>query len=144
MFSSLFLSKNQKLVQKWTNEHEQIVGLATDVITSYKDGKVDIAKDALVDLRLVTLNHLMAEDMEFVELLKDHENTDNETEQSINEFTETFYNTKTTLKQFLKEYTRPDAVLDDAFLESFKGLVDVLAKRIDFEEKNLYNKLDQK
>lgn len=144
MFSSLFLSKNQKLVQKWTNEHEQIVGLATDVITSYKDGKVDIAKDALVDLRLVTLNHLMAEDMEFVELLKDHENTDNETEQSVNEFTETFYDTKSTLKQFLKDYTRPDAVLDDKFLEDFKGLVDVLAKRIDFEEKNLYSKLDHK
>ena len=71
MFSSFFLSKNQKLVQKWKSEHEQIVELATKVITSYNDGKVNIAKDALVDLRLVTLNHLMAEDMEFVELLKD-------------------------------------------------------------------------
>ena len=144
MFFSFFSSKNQKLVKKWKSEHEQIVRLATKVISSYTDGKLDKAKDALIELRLVTLNHLMTEDIEFFKLLKDTKKLDHDTEKFVNEFKETFYDTKAVLRRFLKEYTSPEAVLDDNFLESFKGLVGVLGDRIAFEEKNLYNRLDIK
>ncbi len=144
MFFSFFLSKNQKLVKKWKSEHEQIVKLATKVITSYSDGNLDKAKDALVELRLVTLNHLMTEDIEFFKLLKENKKTDKETQKFVKEFKETFYDTKSVLMRFLKEHTSSDAVLDDKFFESFNGLVGVLGERIAFEEKNLYNKLDIK
>ncbi len=142
MFFSFFLSKNQKLVKKWKSEHEQIVKLATKVITFYSDGKLDKAKDVLAELRMVTLNHLMTEDIEFFKLQKDNKNTDKETQKFVNEFKETFYDTKAVLMRFLKEYTTPDAVLNDKFFESFNGLVGVLSERIAFEEKNLYSKLE--
>ena len=141
MFFSLFLSKNQKLVRNWKREHKQIVKLATKVITVYTNSNHDKAKKALNELRLVTLNHLMTEDIEFFKLLKDHESIDRETEKFVNEFKETFYDTKSVLRHFLKDYTHDDAVLDDNFFESFNGLVGVLSQRIAFEEKNLYNRL---
>ena len=143
MFFSFFLSKNQKLVKKWKSEHEHIVKLATDVISSYTEGKHDKAKEALIELREVTIKHLMTEDIEFFKLLNDDQETDIETKRFVNEFKETFYDTKSVLRHFLKDYTDSDAILDDKFLESFKGLVGVLSQRIDFEEKNLYSKLDK-
>ncbi len=144
MFFSFFSSKNQKLVKKWKSEHEQIVKLATKVINTCSQGKQEKAKDALIELRMVTLNHLMTEDIEFFKLLKDTKKLDHDTEKFVNEFKETFYDTKAVLRRFLKEYTSSEAVLDDKFLESFKGLVGVLGERIAFEEKNLYNRLDIK
>ena len=84
----------------------------------------------------------MTEDIEFYKLLKDSKNVDQETQKFVNEFKHTFYDTKSVLIQFLKNYTHPEAVYDDKFFESFNGLVGVLGKRIAFEEKNLYNKLD--
>ena len=144
MFFSFFSSKNQKLVKQWTKEHKQIVTLATKVITSCSDDNPSRAKKELNELRTVTLNHLMTEDIEFFKLLKDENNLDRETAKFVNEFKNSFYDTKTVLRHFLKEHTRDDAVLDDKFLESFNGLVGVLADRIAFEEKNLYNRLNIK
>jgi len=142
MFFSLFSSKNQKLVKQWTKEHQQIVTLATKVITSYLDNKHSRAKKELQELRTVTMNHLMTEDIEFFKLLKDEKKLDTETKVFVNEFKNTFYDTKTVLRHFLQEYTGDSAVLDDKFFDSFNGLVGVLAKRISFEEKNLYSRLD--
>ena len=45
---------------------------------------------------------------------------------------------------FLTKYTRQDVPLDDEFFTTFNGLVEVLAERIAFEEKNLYSKMDVK
>ena len=142
MFFSFFSSKNQKLVKQWKKEHEQIVVHATKVIKAYSDGKLDKAKKELASLRLLTLNHLMTDDIEFYKLLKDSKNLDKDTEKFLNEFKDTFYGTKAVLMKFLKEYTRNDAVLDEEFFESFNGLVGVLADRVAFEEENLYNRLN--
>ena len=95
-----------------------------------------------MSLRLLTLNHLMTEDIDFFKLLKDTESLDIETEKFLNEFKDTFYGTKAVLMKFLKEYTHEDAVLDEKFIESFNGLVGVLADRVAFEEENLYNRLN--
>ncbi len=142
MFFSLFLSKNQKLVKNWKKEHKQIVKLATNVITAYSNNKMTTAKKELKALRLVALNHLMTEDIEFHKLLENKSTLETETKYFINEFKNSFYDTKSVLRHFLKDYSRDDAVLDDKFFEAFKGLVAVLAERIEFEEKNLYSKLD--
>lgn len=40
---------------------------------------------------------------------------------------------------FLTQYTRDDAVLDDIFFKTFNELVAVLGQRIKFEEENLYS-----
>ena len=144
MFFSFFLSKNQKLVKRWKREHQQIVELATKVVTAYSSKKITTAKKELKKLRLVTLNHLMTEDIEFAKLLNEKSNLDKNTQNIIDEFKETFYDTKSVLMHFLKDYSRDDAVLDDKFFDSFNGLVAVLAERIEFEEKNLYNTLNQK
>ena len=144
MFFSFFLSKNQKLVKQWKKEHEQIVKLATKVITAYTNGQKELAKKLLMELRTVTLNHLMTEDIEFFKLLKESKNVDKITESFLNEFKDSFYDTKSILRHFLKDYTDEDSVLDEKFFESFNGLVAVLAERIAFEEDNLYNRLDSK
>ncbi len=142
MFFSLFLSKNQKLVKNWKKEHKQIVKLATKVIEAYSNNKITTAKKELKTLRLVALNHLMTEDIEFRRLLENKSTLETETKAFIDEFKNSFYDTKAVLMRFLKDYSRDDAVLDDKFFESFKGLVSVLAERIAFEEENLYSKLD--
>ena len=139
MLSTLFLSKNQKLVKKWTKEHEQIVVLATKVIGEYSKNNHANAKSALKRLNILAVDHVMNEDIEFYKLLKDQKRLTNKNEVSIKDFTKSFKGTKMALMHFLSKYTRDDAVLDDAFLSNFNELVGVLSERIDFEENNLYS-----
>ena len=144
MFGSLFSSKNQKLVKKWEKEHEQIVVLAHKVIAEYSKNNPDGAKKELKILNDLAVDHLMDEDIQFYRLLKDQKRLDAKTEKLIHEFTKSFKGTKTALMGFLTKYSRPEAILDEEFFTSFNEIVGVLAKRITFEEENLYNKLNDK
>ena len=141
MISTLFLSKNQKLVKKWKKEHEQIVVLATNVIGEYsKNNKIE-AKKYLKKLNHLAVDHLMNEDIEFYRLLKDQKRLTPKNEIEVKKFTKTFKGTKMTLMGFLSKYTREEAILDDTFFTAFNGLVEVLVERIEFEESNLYSLL---
>jgi len=144
MLWSLFSSKNQKLVKGWIKEHEKIVTLAHKVINAYSKGNLKATRKALLELNKIAVIHLMNEDIEFYRLLKDDKRTDTETEKLINEFTISFRDTKNVLREFLLTYTKEDAVLDDKFFDTFNTIVDVLAKRIAFEEGNLYEALASK
>jgi hypothetical protein len=139
MLSTLFLSKNQKLVKKWKKEHEQIVILATKVIGEYSKNNHDNAKNALRKLNTLAVDHVMNEDIEFYKLLKDQKRLTNKNEASIKHFTESFKGTKMALMNFLSKHTREDVILDDNFFNTFNELVGVLSERIDFEEENLYS-----
>ncbi len=142
MFSSLFSSKNQKLVKQWHKEHEQIVVLAHKVISEYSTHNLKAAKKELIKLNKLTVRHLMEEDIELYRLLRDQGRMDAETKRLIKEFKNTFHGTKTALMDFLTKYTHKDIELDDSFFNTFNELVGVLGERIAFEEENLYNKLD--
>jgi len=144
MLWSLFSSKNQKLVKGWIKEHKKIVDLAHKVIQAYEKGDLKATKKALLALNKVAIVHLMTEDIEFYRLLKDKKRADEETEKLINEFTASFKDTKITLREFLLTYTKDDAILDDRFFATFNVIVDVLGKRIAFEENNLYEALASK
>jgi len=140
----LFSSKNQKLVKKWEKEHKQIVVLAHKVIAEYSKNNQKAAKKELKALNKLAVNHIMNEDIEFYKLLKDQKRLDDETEKLIYNFTNTFKDTKNALMMFLTKYTKDDVVLDEEFFISFNEIVEVLAKRIAFEEENLYNTLNVK
>jgi hypothetical protein len=141
MFESLFLSKNQKLVKKWRKEHEQIVVLATNVIGEYQKHNPTKSKAYLSKLNILAVEHLMSEDIEFYRLRKDKRRLTSENEVLIKEFSRTFKGTKIGLMHFLANYTKADVVLDEHFIKEFRGLVEILAKRIEFEEENLYKLL---
>lgn len=141
---SLFLSKNQKLVKKWTNEHEQIVVLAHKVIGEYSKNNHKKAKKALAELNHLAVDHVMNEDIEFYKLLKDQKRLTVKSEIKINKFTKTFKGTKMALMNFLSYYTKPDVALDKEFFNSFNDIAGVLAERINFEEENLYSILYSK
>jgi hypothetical protein len=143
MIRKLFMSKNQKIVHHWEKEHHAIVVLATKVIESYNLNDQDKAKKHLKALNTLAVGHIMNEDIEFYKLLRDDKRKDDETEFMIQEFTRSFKNTKLTLMNFLRKYTKDDVALDDEFFETFNKIVDILGRRIDFEEKNLYKKLRQ-
>ncbi len=139
---SLFKSKNQKLVQQWKKEHQQIVALAHKIIAAYTDNDAKATRKALLSLKKLALNHLMTEDIELYRMLTDGKSIDHDTAQLTKEFTESFRGTKLALMQFLNVYTQPDATLDNTFIEGFNGIVGVLGERIAFEEENLYVELD--
>lgn len=141
MFESLFLSKNQKLVKKWRKEHEDIVILAGNVIGEYQKHNPTKAKKYLSELNILAVDHLMSEDIEFYRLRKDKKRLTHNNKALIQEFSQTFKGTKTELMHFLGTYTKEKVVLDDKFISDFNGLVEVLAKRIEFEEENLYKLL---
>jgi len=144
IFGSLFLSKNQKLVKKWKQEHAQIVVLAHSIIAAYSKDDHNTAKKELEALNNLAIDHLMDEDIQFYRLLKDQMKTDVKTKKLVNEFTKSFKDTKITLMKFLTKYTRPEAVLDDEFFKTFNAIVAILGERIAFEEENLYIRLDSK
>ena len=143
MFFSLFASKNQKLVKQWLAEHKEIVTLAHKVIAAYSDNNQKAAKKELIKLNRIALRHLMTEDVELFTLLREEKRFDRDTEKLVHDFQETFRQTKLPLMDFLKKYSREETNLDDNFFQNFNELVTILAQRIEFEEKNLYNKLSE-
>ena len=142
MFFTLFSSKNHKLVLEWTKEHKEIVFLATRVISEYSSGNYVAAKIELINLQKLAIHHLMTEDLEFYDILHDEKGVDKEVEKYILNFQKSFQDVKPTLMQFLTKYIQDDEILDEVFFFNFKELVATLAKRIEYEEKNLYKKLD--
>jgi len=140
----LFSSKNQKLVKKWQKEHEKIVELAHKVIGEYSKNNHDAAKKAVVELNSLAVDHVMNEDIEFYKLMRDEKRIDDKTEVLVDDFIKSFKKTKLTLMSFLSNYSKPDVPLDEEFFTTFNQLVEVLGKRIEFEEKNLYSQLKDK
>jgi len=145
LFFSLFSSKNQKLVEQWSKEHKEMVILASDVISAYENEENRYANvhNALEVLKKVSIHHLMDEDIELINMLRDTTKTSREIDKLIVEFRESFKGSKTAVMVFLTDYTYSDAVYDEKFINNFKHLMSVLARRIEFEEKNLYAKLDK-
>jgi len=137
----LFLSKNQKRVKKWQKEHRQILDLVHEVNSAYLDADTVKLKKALSRLERVTVAHLMDEDVALYHLMKDEKRIDKETEAMVVEFIQSFKKTKQGLIAFLDHAVKGKLPLDDHFFATFKETMRVVLKRIDFEEKNLYEKL---
>jgi hypothetical protein len=144
MLGKLFLSKNQKLVKRWTKEHEDIVVLAHKVIGEYSKNNHDTAKKVLKELNNLAVDHVMNEDIEFYRLMKDQKRITAKSEAMVREFTHTFKGTKMALMSFLTKYTHDDVLLDEDFFTTFNELVGILGERIQFEEENLYSLLNNK
>ena len=142
MFFSFFSSKNQKLVKEWVGEHKEIVVLAGKIIDDFDTGDIPATKKDLQKLHKVAINHIMTEDIELFTLLNEEKRFDEDTKVLVDNFSRSFIDTKLALIDFLTKYTKEDVELDEKFIRSFKELVGVLAERIEFEEKNLYSKMD--
>lgn len=138
MFSSLFSSKNQKLVKKWQSEHEDIVLLAHKVIAAYSLNDHERTRKELIKLNKVAVEHMMYEDIELYKILKSDKKKDAHMENLIVEFKTSFKSTKLALMDFLTKFTKAGIVYDDTFFQTFNYLLSIIAQRIDFEEKNLY------
>jgi len=143
MFGFFFSSKNQKLVKKWQKEHVKIVELAHKVIGEYSKNNHKAAKKALKELNSLAVDHIMNEDIEFYKLMRDEKRIDAKTEVLVDDFIKSFKQTKLTLMSFLSNYAKPDVPLDEEFFTTFNQLVEILAERIEFEEKNLYSKMKE-
>lgn len=142
MFSSLFLSKNQKLVKTWKKDHQKIILLTHKVIAEYSKNNHKKAKKVLKSLNNLVIDHITDENIEFYKLQKDNNRISTKSKKHIEEFIETFKDTKLSLMNFLTKYTRDSVPLDDEFFNTLNVLAEVLVERIDFEEKNLYALLD--
>ncbi len=86
----------------------------------------------------------MNEDIEFYKLMRDEKRIDSKTEVLVDDFIKSFKQTKLALMSFLSKYSKDEIPLDEDFFKTFNEIVEVLAERIDFEEKNLYSKLKEK
>ena len=137
----MFESKNKKLVKKWKKDHENLVIIGQKVIAEYVKNNESEARRQLKKFVDQAMDHLTSEDIEFYRMLNDSENKDPRTEELIEEFQRTFKDTKTTLMKFLAKHVRPETPLDDEFFDTFQKIMEILAKRIKFEEDNLYFRL---
>jgi len=142
LFSSLFLSKNQKLVKKWTHEHEEIMILIHKVLAEYSKNHHKQAKKLLKLLNNAIIDHVTHENIVFYKLLKDKKGVSNQNKNSIEEFIESFKEMRLDLMRFLTEHTKEDSILDDEFFNILNEVADVLQERINFEEHNLYQLLN--
>jgi len=136
---NIFASKEKKRIEKWKKEHDEIVHLATDVIGEYSKNNVTKAKALLKKLNSLAVDHVMNEDLEFYHWKKD---ANKEMVEHIDDFTGSFKGTKMALMNFLSKYSKDDKALDEQFFTEFNGLVEVLAKRIEFEENILYSNME--
>jgi len=142
LLSSLFLSKNQKLIRQWKLEHEEIVRLVHKVLAEYSKNKHRAAKKALVELNHVVVDHVTDENIEFFKILKDKERYSLKNREATEEFVGTFKDMRLDLMKFLTHHTKRKTILDDEFFNTLNEIADVLGERIKFEEENLYYLLD--
>ena len=134
---------NKELVIRWKKDHQEIVALAIKIIHEYEESKLDVLREDIHSLNELTSAHLMDEDLEFYKFSMLEDALDDEIQVLIEEFVATFEETKLALTNFLAKYTLPDAVYNNEFIHTFKQLVDILAKRISYEEQNLYKILQK-
>jgi len=142
LLSSLFLSKNQKLVRRWKAEHNKIVLLVHKVLAEYSKNNHKGAKKVLIELNNIVVDHVTDENVEFFKILKDKERYSLKNREATEEFVSTFKDTRLELMKFLTHHTKKKTVLDDEFFDTLNGIADVLSERIKFEEENLYYLLD--
>lgn len=135
------LSHNQKLAKQWKNEHREIVALCGKIIKDYKDTELDRLGKDLAKLNEIITDHLMSEDLEFYKFSMLEEALNQEIKDLIEEFIDTFEETKIALVDFLTKYTQPEVTFNKEFIITFKGLVTVLGKRMTYEENTLYSAL---
>jgi len=143
MVMSIFATKNQKLVKKWEKEHVHIVKLAMKLIEQYNNGNKSEAKKTLKKLTDLVIDHVMDEDLVFYRMLKKEKCLDVNTKIMVNDFTASFKSTKILLMNFLYDYANSPRELDDNFFKVFNDIVGAVAKRIEFEEKNLYTLMNK-
>jgi len=141
VFSTLFLSKNQKLVKKWTQEHEEIILGIHKVLAEYSKNNHKNAKKALVSLNHLIIDHITDENIEFYKLLKDEKRVSMKNRKYTEEFVSTFKEMRLDLMRFLTFYTKKETKLDDDFFNTLNEILDILSERIEFEEANLYTLL---
>jgi len=143
MFDLLFASKNKKLVSKLHKEHEKIVVLAENILAAYDQKDFKSLRKNLETLKELSLTHLMTEDVEFYNLVKDPKRTTAEIKKLVVEFDQNFGAIKLALIRFLDKYTDVKANYSSEFIVEFKKIADVLSQRISFEEANLYEVLKE-
>ena len=134
----LFESKNEKLVKDWKKEHIKLVELGNLVLAEYVKGNYDQSKRYLKKFIDLAMHHLSSEDIEMFKMLHEEGEHDKHTEQMIDDFNRSFKDVKTTLMKFLAKYVKPEVALDDEFFDTFQQIMEILRKRIDYEENNLY------
>jgi hemerythrin-like domain-containing protein len=142
LLSSLFLSKNQKLVKRWTKEHEEIIFLIHKVLAEYSKNNHKNAKRLLKSLNHLIVDHVTHENTEFYKLLKDEKRTSLNNRKATREFVDSFTGMRLDLMRFLTHYTKKETSLDDDFFTTLNEILDILKERIDFEEANLYTLLN--
>ncbi len=141
MSSLLSSTSSKKLVTKWKQEHQAIVASAGKVIQAYETDALDMLREEMDNLNGLTTDHLMDEDVEFYKFMMLEDSIGSELVKLIEDFIETFEETKSALMDFLIKYTDSDASYNQDFIDTFKTIVGVLAKRIAYEEKTLYKAL---
>ena len=144
MSSSFSSESNKELVIHWKKEHREITALATQIIKAYKTNELNMLRKEMDNLNYLTSEHLMNEDMAFYQFLMLEDDLDDELKKLIEDFIETFGETKITLMDFLTKYTLDDVVYNQEFIDTFTAIVAVLAERIAYEEKTLYKTLQEK
>ena len=135
---SLFESKGKKLVKRWKKEHENLVVLGNKVTAEFVKGNHEKSKMYLKQFVDQAMDHLSSEDIEMFRLLRSSGLDDSKMERLIDDFQRSFKDTKMTLMKFLAKYVKPETELDEKFFETFQTIMEILAKRIEYEESNLY------
>ena len=138
------LTYNKKLVIKWKKEHRVLLTHAKEIISIFKENKDTLLKEELENFYTLATEHLVSEDLEFFKLSMLEDSLDQELTINIEDFIETFEETKYALMQFLTKYTLPNAVYDKEFIKTFQKLATALKDRMSYEERNLYKVLESK
>lgn len=143
MSSSFSSMSNKKLVIQWKEDHRSIIASANKIVNAYETDQLHILREEIEYLNDLTIKHLMAEDMEFYQFSMLEDSLDDELKKMIEDFVETFEETKIALMDFLTQYTLPDASYNQEFIDNFKTIVNILIERITYEEKTLYKTLQE-
>lgn len=132
------ISKNAKKIKKWHADHKQIKDLANAAVSFYEYHDIPKLKTTLKKLHKVALDHLMDEDITFVELLEKAKSENEDIISCIIDFKETIREIKTILFKFLVKYTEEDIEYNETFKVELDAVITTLIERISYEEENLY------
>jgi len=138
-----FKENNHKIIKEWTNTHNKIRELSDEIINTYSSRDMKKVKKLLKEMSSIITNHFMEEDIELHEICEHKERMNENTLNEIKKFKETYPNVKKDMIHFFNICSKKDYKIDSYFFDEYTELIDILKKKISFEEECLYTNLDE-
>jgi len=134
-----------KLIAEFNQDHKNLVKLALEIKQlAENETSPLLIKNQLKTLKVEILVHFLHEEKTLYKYLNALYKNDEDNRELVEDFNQSMHKIQSQVENFMETYTSSYAKYDEKFISDFNGVVLLLAKRIETEEKYLYSLYNEK